>query len=83
MNLGHKPVIVIDTLPIPPLDTEQTQLEAIKHPNQEGIQDDKADSNYPQAIPEYILPAQHRPKHHRPDLIRAVRYILTPEGRLT
>jgi len=83
MKLGHKPVIDLNTLPIPPLDTKQAQLEAIKHPNQEGIQDDKADSNYPQTIPEYILPAQHKPTHHRPELIRAVGYIITPEGRLT
>ena len=46
------------------------------------MQEDKADSNYPQTIPEHILPAQHRPKHHRPILIRAIGYIITPEGRL-
>jgi len=46
------------------------------------MQDDKVDSNYPQTIPEHILPAQHRPKHHRPDLIRAIGYTTTPEGRL-
>ncbi len=83
MDLGHNPVTDFNTLLIPPLGTEQTQLEAIKHPNQEGLQDDKTDSNYPQTIPDYILPAQHRPKHHRPDLIRAVGYTTIREGRLT
>jgi len=47
------------------------------------MQDVKANSNYPQTIPEHILPAKHRLKHHRPDLIRAIGYIITPEGRLT
>jgi hypothetical protein len=83
MHMGHKPVTDFNTLTTPPLDTEQTQLEAIKHPNQEGTQHDKADSTYPQTIPEYILPAQHRPKHHRPDLIWAVGFTLTPKGGLT
>jgi hypothetical protein len=47
------------------------------------MQDDKADPNYPRTIPEGILPAHQRPQHHRPDLIRAVGYILTPDGRPT
>jgi hypothetical protein len=47
------------------------------------MQDVKADPNCPQTIPEYILPTQHRPQHHRPDLIRAIGYTITPEGRIT
>ncbi len=83
MDLGQKTVTDFKTLQIPPLDTEPAQLDSITHPNQEGMQDNKADSNYPQTIPEHILLAQHRPKHHRQDLIRAIGYIITPEGRLT
>ena len=82
MDLGQKPVTDFKTLQIPPLDTEPAQLDAITHPNQAGMQDDKADSNYPQTIPEDILPAQQRPQHHRPNLIRAIGYILTPDGQL-
>jgi hypothetical protein len=80
MDLGQKPVTDFKTLQIPPLDTEPAQLDTITHPNQEGMQDDKADPNYPQNIPEHILPAQHRPQHHRPDLIRAIGY--TPPLRV-
>ena len=61
---GQKPVIDFKTLQIPPLDTEPEQLDTITYPYQEGLQDDKADPNYPQIIPEYILPAHHRPQHH-------------------
>jgi hypothetical protein len=46
------------------------------------MQDDKADSNYPQTIPEHILPAQHILQHHRSELIRASGYTITLEGRL-
>jgi hypothetical protein len=83
MDLGQKPVTDFKDIPIPSPAPEDPTLEAITQPNLEGLQDDKADTRYPQTIPEYILPAQHRPKHHRPDLIRAVGYMLTPEGRLT
>jgi len=83
MDLGQKTVADFKTLQIPPLDTAPAQLDTITHPSQKGMHDDKAYPNYPQTIPEYILPAQHRPHHHRPDLIRAVGYILTPDGRLT
>jgi hypothetical protein len=75
MELGQKPVTDFKTLHMPPLDTEPAQLDTITHPNKEGMQDDKADSNYPQTIPEYILPTQHKPQHHRPELIRAVNRI--------
>ena len=33
-------------------------------------------------IPEYILPVHTRPTHHRANLIRAVRYIFGPNGKL-
>ncbi len=56
----------------------------IPHPDQEGLQDDKqTDKETHHTIPDYILPAQHRPKHHRPDLVRAVGYILGPNHKLT
>ena len=34
------------------------------------------------ALPEYILPAEHRPQHYKPDIIRAIGYILE-NGTLT
>ena len=39
-------------------------------------------NDHPQTIPGYILHPQQRPKQHRPDLIRAVSYIINLEGRL-
>ncbi len=65
-------------------DTVPSHLPPIPHPDQEGLQDDKQtdnDSNH--TIPYYILPAQHIPKHHRPDLIRVVGYTFGPNGKLT
>ncbi len=44
---------------------------------------DKSENpEYPHSIPDYVLPTQHRPKHHKPDLIRAVGYTLNPQGKL-
>jgi hypothetical protein len=55
----------------------------IKHSKQEGLQDDKSENpDYPQTIPDYILHPQHRSKHHKPDLIRAVGFTLNKQGRL-
>jgi hypothetical protein len=55
----------------------------ITHPEQEVLQDDKnADGETPHIILEYILPAQHRPTHHKPDIIRAIGYTIGPDGTL-
>jgi hypothetical protein len=55
----------------------------IKHSKQENLKNDKSDNpDYPQTIPDYILHPQHRPKHHKPGLIRAVGFTLNKQGRL-
>jgi hypothetical protein len=55
----------------------------IKHSTHEGLQDDKTDDpDYPQTIPDYVLHPQHRPKRHKPDLIRAVGFTLNKQGKL-
>ncbi len=64
-------------------DTESTHLPQILLLEEEGLQDDKHyNQNYPQTIPEYILPTQHIPIHQRPDLVRAIEYTSNPEGQL-
>ena len=69
--------------PAPNAYPPQPHLQDITHLSQEGLQDDKQDPSYhPQTIPHYILHPQHRPKHHRPDLIRAVGCTTNSEGRL-
>jgi hypothetical protein len=64
-------------------DTNPSNLPPITPPEQEGLQDDKyADPETPHIIPEYILPAQFRPTHHKPDIIRAIGYTIGPDGTL-
>ena len=64
-------------------DQFEAQLQAIAHPSQEGLRDDKHDHhNHPQIIPDYILHPQQRTKHPRPDLVRAVGYTKNSERRL-
>jgi hypothetical protein len=83
MDLGKKSVTYFKNLSTPQADTAQTHLHGITHPSQEGLQDDKRDTTTsPQTIPKHILPARLRPQHHRPDLIRAIGYTLTPESIL-
>jgi hypothetical protein len=92
-NGGRWPVIGIDLGKTPITDfrntkpkTDDTTLSnfpPITHPEQEGLQDDKnADGETPHIIPEYILPAQPRPTHHKPDIIRAIGYFIGPDGTL-
>ncbi len=76
--LGHKPVTDFSNL-TSDLYTPHTHThhQDIKPSTQEGLQDDKAENpDYPQSIPDYVLHPQHRPKHHKPDLIRAVGFII-------
>jgi hypothetical protein len=81
--LGHKHVTDFNNL-TPDIDnTPHTHHHDIKHSTQEGLHDDKSDNpDYPQTIPDYILHPQHRPKHHKPDLIRAVGFTLNKQGKL-
>jgi hypothetical protein len=60
-----------------------THHQGITHSTQKGLQDDKTNNpEYPQTIPDYVLPPQHKPKHHKPDIIRAVGYTLNTQGKL-
>jgi hypothetical protein len=60
-----------------------TQHQGITHSTKEGLQDDKSDNPaYPQPIPDYVLHPQHGPKHHKPDLIRAIGSTLNTQGKL-
>jgi len=83
--MGHKPVTDFSNLtadidtPPPP----HTHHQDIKHLTHEGLKDDKTENpDNPQSIPDYILHPQHKPKHHKPDLIRAVAFTLNPQGKL-
>ncbi len=84
VDLGNTPVANFHKHTIKEEDTVPSYLPPIPHPDQEGLQDDKqTDNDTHQTILDYILPAQHIPKHHRPDLVRAVGYTLGPNGKLT
>ena len=64
-------------------ETTASQLPQILHPEGDGLQDDKPNTpNHPHTVSEYILPPQHRPTHHKPDLIRAIGYTTNPSGQL-
>jgi hypothetical protein len=61
-----------------------TYHQYIQHSTQEGLQDDKTEnpdysSHY---IPNYVIHPQHRPKHHKADLIRVVGFTLNKQGKL-
>ena len=82
-DLGQKPVTDFDNLMEDIRNPTQADLTGITHPLQEGLQDDKTENpEYHSTIPEYVLHPQHRPKHHKPDLIRAVGFILNKHGKL-
>jgi hypothetical protein len=83
MDLGNTPVTDYRKHTPSTEHTTPSHLPPIPHPDQEGLQDDKqTDGETHHTIPGFILPAQHRPKHHRPDLIRVVGYTLGPNGQL-
>jgi hypothetical protein len=82
-NLGHKPVINFRNLTVDIGTSSHTHHQEIAHSIQEGLQEDKSEnSDYPQSIPDYVLRPQHKPKHHKLDLIRAVGYTLNTQGKL-
>ena len=82
-DLRHKPATDFSNL-TPNIDTpSHSHHHDIKHSTQEGLQDDKSENpDIPQTIPDYILHPQHRPKHQKPDLIRAVGFTLNKQGKL-
>ncbi len=84
MDLGNTPVTNFHKHASEEEDIVPSHLPQIPHPDQEGLQGDKqTDNDSHHTIPDYIIPAQYKPKHHRPDLIWAVGYILGPNGKLT
>ena len=49
---------------------------------QEGLQNDKIHIKHPTIIPNNILPNHKRPKNLKPDIIRAIGYILNSQSAL-
>ncbi len=66
------------------LDTpSHTNHQGISHSLQEGLQDEKSENpEHLQFIPGYILYPRHKPKHHKPNLIRAVGNTLNTQGKI-
>ena len=82
-DLGRKPITDFSTLPHDLDTTIPTPLQGIPHSVQEGLQDDKSENpDYPQTIPDYVLHTKHKPTHHKPDLIRAIGFTITTQGKL-
>jgi hypothetical protein len=83
MDLGNKPVK--DFKAQTHLETSTAQedqtLQSIEA-TQEGLQNDNANIKHPTIIPNTILPKHKRPKYHKPDIIRAIGYIINPRGAL-
>jgi hypothetical protein len=52
---------------------EDHYLQALET-SQEGVHDDKEKSQLPTIIHITLLPKHKRPKHHKPDIIRAIGY---------
>jgi hypothetical protein len=73
VDLGNTPIKDFTTLKPDITKATASQLPQILHPEEEGLQNDKPNTaNQPQTILDYILPPQHRPTHHKPNLIRAI-----------
>jgi hypothetical protein len=82
-DLGHKPITDFSNLTVDIDNSSHKHHQGITHSTQEGLQDDKSENpDYPQSIPDYILHSQHKPKPHKPDLIRAVCFTLNTQGKL-
>ena len=81
--MGHKPVTDFSNIMVDIDTPTHTHHQGITHSTEEGLQDNKLDNPaYPQSIPDYVLHPQHRSKHHKPDLIRAVGFTLNTQGKL-
>ena len=75
MDLGNKPVRDFKSqMHIETVTTQEDQTLQSTEPTQEGLQNDKANINHPTNIPNTILPEHKRPKHNKPDIIRAIGY---------
>jgi hypothetical protein len=83
VDLGNTLIKDFTTLKPDTTDDTASQLPQIPHPEEENLQHDKPNTtNQPQTIPECILPPQHRPTHHKPDLIKAIGYTTNSNGHL-
>ena len=83
VDLGDTPIKDFTHLKPDIEEATALQLPRILHPKEEGLQTDKPNTpNHSQTIPEYILPTQHRPTHHKPDYTRAIGYTTNPSGQL-
>ena len=49
---------------------------------QEGLHDDKMNTQHPTMIPTDLLPKHKRPQHHKPYIIRAIEYTRNSQGQL-
>jgi len=83
LDLGKTPIKDFTTLKPDTKNDTTSPLSQILHPEEERLQNGKPNKpNQPQAIPDYILPPQHRPTHHRPNMIRAIGYTINSNGPL-
>ena len=83
MDLGKHKVKDFKTQPL--LETINTQEDHTLQPleaTHEGLQNDKIHTKHPTIIPNNILPKHKRQKHHKPDIIRAIGYIINAKGAL-
>ena len=80
-DYGHKPITHFSNITVDIATSSHTHYQGITHSLQEGLQDDiSRNPDYPQFIPDYVLHPQYKPKHHKPDLIRAIGYTLNTQG---
>jgi hypothetical protein len=82
MDLGNKPVkdFKAQTNKETTTTQEDHTLQSIEATH-EGLQNYKANIKHP-IIPNTILRKHKRPKHHKPDIIRAIVYIMNSRGAL-
>ena len=83
MDLGDKTVKDFKTQTKKEMTTPQndSSLQALEATN-EGLQNDKEKSQHPTIIPTNLLPKHKRPKHYKPDIIRAIGYQWNATGQL-
>ena len=83
MELGNKTVKDFKTqtkidMTTPQHDSSLQALEATS----EGLQNDKERTQLPTIIPTTLLPKHKRPKHYKPDIIRAIGYQWNAKGQI-
>ena len=83
MDLGNKTVKDFTTQTKIEMITPQndSSLQALEDTN-EGLQNDKEKTQHPTIIPTNLLPKHKRPKHYKPDIIRAIGYQWNAKGQL-